>query len=587
MRPISIPLFARTLRDTLTGTAHTDELHLDALRWLPTALFFACIAFYGIYLSVMQAQWVWSGEMWAEMATNYFVNANAPSLVANLFAIDAGYVPLPQRLLAWMGHLLRLPAAVIPFFYTWSAILITGALVATFCLRPFRALVKSDWSRFFVAISVLLVADFETRTFINFTYFIAFFVAIVSALAIVNRSSDVPWWAWCIPVLMVSKPALLAVLPTMVMAALVCQERFRRVVYVTVFLCSVHLLVMIFGLPSNPVAGATEHGLLEKLLATAQYFIGFAGAFFVGKNVSQNLVNPLASGLIFLALCAFAVYAKRSRANALILVGTSLLFLNVLLNAFAMADSWNEDMHRLAGTPVYRHIIVGYFGVILVVVALSELLSEHPWARAISRRLSMGPILYLLWFVLSGWLASANTLNRAPGVPAIFNSQWQLMSETIDGGEPVCVPVDPIGWIFERNCQMLNIDVSWGKTYKFERLPTTGERGTLAVTPLPVPPHVDLMSLAVLAKPPTHEPLLATAKAVFHMKDGSTRYLRGARQLRAAGGLIHFTGKGVIPFADIQAVALEFDTPVELAYVIEAAASKPAIIWMGQVRPAE
>ncbi|NKC48732.1 hypothetical protein HED54_12175 [Ochrobactrum anthropi ATCC 49188] len=62
------------------------------------------------------------GGMWAEMATNYYPNANASSFVQKLLSTDAGYIPAPQRLIALVGNQLNLPAATIPYFYTWSSI---------------------------------------------------------------------------------------------------------------------------------------------------------------------------------------------------------------------------------------------------------------------------------------------------------------------------------------------------------------------------------------------------------------------------------------------------------------------------------
>ena len=164
---------------------------------LPRRYFALCIALYVCYLLAMQPALLLDGEMWAEMATNYYANAQAPSLVARLMSTDAGYIPLPQRLLALLFHALALPASSIPYAYSWTAILLTAAMVGSFCLGPFRRVVQSDGLRLLVALSVLALADYETRTFINFTYFAAFFILILSALALVSDKMDAPpGWAW-------------------------------------------------------------------------------------------------------------------------------------------------------------------------------------------------------------------------------------------------------------------------------------------------------------------------------------------------------------------------------------------------------
>jgi hypothetical protein len=153
------------------------------------------------YLLWLQPDWISSGEMYAEMATNYFRYAQSPDLLVKLFALDAGYIPLPQRLIAALVNLLGFKAAAVPYIYTWLAILLPAFMVGVFCSPVFRPLVRSDAARFIIALIILAVADFETRTFVNFTYFGIFFCAIVAALALMPEADDAPWWAWGTPLL--------------------------------------------------------------------------------------------------------------------------------------------------------------------------------------------------------------------------------------------------------------------------------------------------------------------------------------------------------------------------------------------------
>lgn len=210
----------------------------------PFSLFLLCIVSYCLYLILMQPSWVLGGEMWAEMGSNYFPAASSPSILVKLFTTDAGYIPLPQRILAACGDLLNFSASSIAYFYTWSAIVLTGAMIGVFCLKPFRLLVSNDFLRFFSAITILLIADFETRTFINFTYFSAFFIAILTALALVDRSRDVPWWAWFIPIMILSKPTVLSVLPAMIVVAYVSKARFRLITALAVLFCFGQMIQM-------------------------------------------------------------------------------------------------------------------------------------------------------------------------------------------------------------------------------------------------------------------------------------------------------------------------------------------------------
>lgn len=529
----------------------------------------------------MQSAWILSGEMWAEMATNYFSNANAPSLSQRLLSTDAGYIPLPQRIIALLGNALDLPASSVPYFYTWSAILLTGIMVGAFCLRQFRVLVKSDVLRFLAAISILIVADFETRTFVNFTYFAAFFTGIVTALALADDSTEVPRWAWLIPILMVSKPAVLSVLPAMVLVATVSKPRFRLITLAVIFLCMAQVIRMAFSHTEGAFATANEFGVAAKLYAAIKYFVGFAGAYLAGKAVSPELYRPIWFGVPVLAACVFVVFKRRANSSALIFVGLSLLFFNVALNTFALSDSWNIDMARLQGAPLYRHIIVGFFGVVMVVVGLASIIGDRSRVSSYAVVNNLGPVLFAVWFTISGWLSFAGGINRTPGSPALHNSQWQGMAHAIDSKEPICVPVDPLGWVYQRNCSQLNPDINWEKEFKFDSLATDGYSSSLTISPPSSASDKNLFSIAALVKPNTLHMAFVDAKAVVNMKDGTSKYLVGGRQLSASGGLLMLTIKGVIPIKDIHSVTLVFGGPIELGFVANDPSSAPGILWMG------
>lgn len=545
---------------------------------LPNLLFLLSIVFYCLYLLLLQPGWVLSGEMWAEMATNYYPISTSPSIIVKLFSTDAGYIPLPQRLLAALGYSFGLPASTIPYFYTWSAIILTGAMVSSFCLKPFRVLVKNDFLRLFTALAVLLVADFETRTFINFTYFGAFFVAIISAQALVEKSNQVSWWAWFIPVIMVSKPALLTVLPAMVLAALVSKSRFKKITLFVVLLCLVQVITMSNSHTSGVFAATNNFTVFEKLYASIKYFIGFLGLFFSGRDNSAE--HSVLIGLGISLFCMIVLFKRSNNASALILVGLSLLFSNVLINSFTLSDSWNLDMARLAGLQLYRHTIVCFFGVVLIVVGIvCAFLSENNERTKFIK--VMPPFLFLIWFYFSGWFAIMGLINRSPASPVINNSQWQKMAYIIDSGMPVCVPIDPLGWLFGRNCVQLNSDINLGKPYSYKNSSMDEQSNAVAIVPPPIILNKNLISLAVLAKPRMQTPRYIDAKAIIEMNDGSTKHMYGNRKLPASGGLFMFAANDTIPTSGIRSVILKFSVPVDIAYNTNEPNETPAVLWLG------
>ena len=584
-RMISCP---RAVRDWLLRSDPTVEDAACTSQRRPLLFFVFCLLAYGVYLVAMQPGWVLGGEIWAEAGTNYFPNAGSPSLAVRFLSTDAGYIPLPQRILAYAGHALNLPARSIPYYYTWSAILITGAMVAAFCLRPFRVLVKNDFLRLFTAIAVLLVADFQTRTFINFTYFATFFIAIVSALALADMRSEVPRWAWSIPVLMISKPAVLSALPAMILAALVSRNRFRLIALAAT-LTGVAQVVQMMIIYPNSFFIWHKYSTAQKVVASIEYFFGFLGSFFLGRGIDREWLDPVMSigvGIGLLCACFVTVLKKRNNACALILIGLVLVYFNLLLNSFALSAKWNVDnMKLIVEEPLWRYNIGVYFGVVLVVVGWIAAVAEAPvssrsWQKAIA------PALFLSWFLGSGWCAASRALNSTPDFPVLNSSQWQFMAEAIDSGQAVCVPVDPIDMMFERDCRQLNSQVGgfqWPTVFNFQGLSARDGGSEITLEPPPSTLGRKLISLALVLKPEAGQSVMLHAKAALMLKDGTVRYLAGFRQLQPSGGLVMVAGNGTTPVDEIQAVTFQFSTPVELGYSENWGGYQhvPVVFWMG------
>ncbi len=561
-----------------------DDLNDEPLKHnetRPTLFFLTCILFYSLYLSVMQPEWVLAGGMWAEMATNYYVSANYPSLLVNLFATDAGYIPLPQRIIAYIGSSLSLPATAIPYYYTWSGILITASMVGAFCLSPFRLLIRSDHLRLLTSISILLVADFETRTFINFTYFSAFFVAIITALALVQKNEQCPWWAWLIPILMISKPAVLSTFPAMILVALVSKSRFRLITISVVLLCIAQFVNIYISHSAGGFSTVQTFSTTEKIIATGKFFLGLLGVFSTGTHTAPEFYRPIWLGVFALLLTVLIIGKKRTNASALILTGLSMLFFNVLLNAFALSDAWNIRMENLLSVPLYRHIAVGYFGVILVMTGMIGACVRLGKLNRSALAPALAPLLFLLWFFYSGWFTFASKINQAPTFPTIHNSQWQEMAPAIASSDSICIPIDPLGWIFSKNCSNLTPEVSFGSPIEYRPLVRQKEHFSIVITPPASIANKNLTSLAILAQPSTTSNALVQGEAVLNMKDGSTKYLSGTRQLNTSGSLLVFTKRGTTAISDIKYITLQFDTPVNIGFVSGEASDHPRIIWMG------
>lgn len=568
-------LFSR-LRNTIVGTEEIDS----SIGGGNSKLFFLLLlTFYILYLSLFQSKWVFSGEMWAEMATNYFTNSLAPQLHVRLFSTDAGYIPLPQRIIATFGSSLALPARAIPYYYTWAGIVGTGLLVGSFCLAEFRSLVRSDGLRFAVALAILLPVDFETRTFINFTYFGAFFCAVVTALAYVERTRTIPAWSWFVPFLMISKPALLAVLPAMIIVSITSGTRFRAITITTLFFCAAQFMQIWLSHSGGQFSAANHFSFYEKIDASVRYTLGISGAFLLGLVLSGEYYKPVMLGSLLLALSTLVLLFNRSRSSALILVGLCLISFNVVLNCFALPDAWNSNMSMVQNVPVYRHIQVALFGEVLLVVGLIEA-SCGRFFGYYSRRFSSvaGLTLFTLWFVFSGWLPFSGRINRLPESPALGNSQWSALSSKIDAPGAVCVPIDPYGWYFTRGCGFLNADPA-SRISPF----TYGSVRFSGISSVTFEAHVvetgkHLISISFPARSHSAAGVSMTGTANVISNGVVVGTLSGSKYLDAGGGSVYLSTSTPIKIEREFEIRLEFNSPVDLGI---SADDKVAVTLLG------
>lgn len=574
-----ILVFMQKYRDALLGAATPTDDDTPSLSqgWLPAVYFVLSIGLYALYMILMQSDWVLSGEMWAEMATIYYPTAAANSWIEKLFATDAGYIPLPQRLLATLGWLIGLSAKTLPYFYTWSAILLSGTIVGSFCLRPFRALLASDLFRFLISLTVLLLADFESRTFINFTYFCGFFACILTALALVQRSKAVPAWAWLLPIAMMSKPAVLAALPALLIAAPLGGRRFQRIVAVCIVVVIVQLARLYLSAAAGiaaqlaPPAGFT---LVHKLGAALLYSVGLLGVFSSAQQGSPTILRPLLLGLAILLLATWVMYRRRTPANALLLAGASLLLFNMLLNSFALTFFWNINLDKLTVIPVFRHTIVALSGIVLMIAALLAAVFGRSLAGA-------GPVVFAAWIALSGWLGLSTHFNRAPDSPLLFNSHWQALASAIETSEVACVPIDPLGLVFGRHCALLNPDMNFVRTLQFQALSDVAIPTEATAAPPPSVRDKTLHAFAILVRPQAPRTVQVQGTAVIQHRDGQKRVLHGERTLHASGGLVLFTCPVGIAAADIDTVAFHFDQSLQIGFTADRPQRDPVVLWMG------
>jgi hypothetical protein len=577
-------------------------------------LFAVVVVLYPVHQLLTRGRLVLGGSMWAETGTNYYALSTSPSLTQRLFGTDAGYIPLPQRLIAFVGQELGLPAPSIPYYYTGAAFLLAGLLIGSLCLPVFRPVIASDGLRFVVALAVALVADFETRTFINFTYFAVVPLAAVTALAASRPRAVVPGWAWVLPLFMLSKPGVIAVLPAMVVVAvLVGGRRFRGITALSVVLAVVQLAQLAVSSSSGTsLLQASDQTAASKLFTAVKYTLGMLGRLAVGPDSTWGVYPWMFAGIAVLAIAAAVLVLTRARSGPLVVIGVSLVAFTMLLDAFSFPASFSRDMALLSTAGFDRRFVVAVLGVFLAGAGLLAALSDstrvtdvaHGRARAAVRRRApaLAAAVFAVWFAGTGWVGYSALVNRPFGLPVGEVSQWtELSSRLADPTEAsLCIPLDPFGWIYGRNCQVLVDDKVIPFVFGWSALPGApaasapsdgGAAGAADEDParveltLEAPRQVTsgtLVSFALMVKP---EPGTTTvrAQAFVESRDGSDSVLAAEATVSPDGGLLQFTDVPSAALEDVVSVRVVFDAPVSVGARDPLAGLQTTIVlWMGQ-----
>ena len=558
------------------------------------AFFWAVLIVYCGCMLALQTNWILSGEMWAEMATNYFANAQNPNLMIKFFSLDAGYLPLPQRLIAALLAFAGFNASAIPYLYTWIAIFLSAMLVGAFCLPVFRPLMRSDTGRFVVALMILAVPDFQTRTFVNFTYFGIFFCAILVALALLPDAEDAPRWAWAAPLLMISKPSLLIVLFAMGVAAFVAKPRLK-LVFVACFAAG---FAQLWQLAQSEARGMLSEvrladiSVTDKLWAALGYFFGLLGDYtaftefvttlLVLIHGVPSLFSAIASGVTLFAVLAALFLYRRDGSSSLVLVGLSLVFFNCLLNAFSWSAEWNIDFGRLRELVASRRVIGAYFGCVLIIAGLASVLADVA-SRWMQRwAIAQGIILVgalVAWFSLSGWAVRGITVATEPPLPSTGNSQWQNAASRIDKqNSPLCVPINPMGWFYFHDCDLLAPVPRWSGLTRFGP-PFIDSRGVQVRVPSEVK-RSRLVAIGIPLKPAATTDRSVAIRALLRTAEGRTVELNGQRTFPDGGGVVLLQGDVGDGLQDVETARITADISV-MMLVNGEGDTLPVVMWMG------
>lgn len=541
---------------------------------------------YALMAALCQREWLFDGEMYAEMATNYFLHAETSRAATILFARDAGYWPLPQRVLAGLFHALGLRAMAIPYAYTWSALLGAGLLAGSFAHPLFRPLVRCDLVRVAAALLLLLSLDFETRGFINFTYLVVVFGAALAALVVRERDPALRWWCWLLPLLVLSKPHVLIVVPLAAIAAVLGRGRGRVLMLGTVAAGLLQAAVLLWSSAQGMMSevGAPGVSLLSKLRNGMVFGFGLAGGDIVGPAAFRPgmATTLLVAGLAVTLFTLLAWWRSRAGGAALMLAGLGLMVGTGLLNALTLSTMWNGSLDQLNQAGIFRYKVTAIAGAFLFVAGAVDLVAG--WLAPVLLRRPSGaavavvrvlPILLLsAWVVLTGSSFYPQLITEPTRFPLAGAGQWQRAAALVDAPDAAaCVPLNPLGWTFPKRCiQLLPLTPPTAEI-------AFGPEAAVAVeAPAAIAPF-QLLAVAVAVRPAGTAFRTARLRASVEHADGTSTFA-GDVALRPDGAQVLLSGTG--PVRGVRAIRLQTDTDLVLLANPAEAGPRPSVAWMGR-----
>lgn len=529
---------------------------------LKTNYLFILSFLFGTILNFIKfPNYVFGGQMWAEMGTNYFPNSLSQDLNTKFFATDAGYIPFLTRWIAAAYSYLDAPSITIPYVYTFIAIFLSAILTSLFINPVFRPVIHSDKVRFLVCICVAVCADFETRTFVNFPYILSFYI--IACLVLISKDGFETNFFLVLPILMVSKPLLMALIPVFfVIVAPWIKRRHSGAIILTTFVASFGIIQTLTLLNSSNL-GVLEQNIrptfFETLTSALGYFVGFLAkpvAILVNLTVAEHVI--LGSLFLFLLACFVKIFWQQRGSSVVIILASVFSF--TLLNSGVMSDTFNTGFQLLANpTPVFRYTIPAIGGLFLLGgVVLDQIISSEQ--KQFQFRHGNNLIVFL-----SVLLVSNLGLKQVyePISPTLYSSNWKEYSSAIDSDLAICVPVNPNGWTYGRGCSVIAQGVTWpvpeGLTKSslkpFKKYPLKLES---------ISGFDNLMAIGILVAPALNKSIKLSITVHAEFVNGMSEMMTETNEVNGTGSLVNVQFTSPLKIKDVAKISISFSSSIDL-----------------------
>ena len=396
-------------------------------------------------------------EPFAEIVTNYFVNATTMKTINALFSTDAGYLSLYSRLITLIvikGF--RMSPQISVILMQNFAILLMLFINSLFILNNYKKY-GNIFFRFTVSLilgSFSIFPFFETHVFVDLPYFNLVAIILISLLDFESLSKKkFILLMISVPILCFSKSYFLLFLPISVLISIIFWKKIYRRQKIYLFLLGLsalfQVMYMYFNKDGWKVYSNSDVNLNFIDIVNNIFYPIFQNVryLFYPNITSSNILNM---NLIFSIITILGIisgiyylYRYRNKESIISIALIMITFGATLLNIVSKISNDKISWESTAGIIENRHsffilIPIIFFGILFIYNYLKEEKNERKKSRIYTL---IGLLLFIRFLVFD------NTM--LPNVRESY-SDWKIYSKFYNENEYL-IPVEPSLWSTSKN----------------------------------------------------------------------------------------------------------------------------------------
>ena len=362
-------------------------------------LYFVTVILMYLLLTIKSPGMTVFTEPFAEIVTNYFVNATTMKTINALFSTDAGYLPLYSRLITLIvikGF--RMSPQITVILMQNFAILLMLFINSLFILNNYKKY-GNIFFRFTVSLilgSFSIFPFFETHVFVDLPYFNLVAIILISLLDFETLSKKkFILLMISVPILCFSKSYFLLFLPISVLISIIFWKKIskRQKIYLCILGSSAlfQIIYMYFNKNVWPTPDSEINNFIDvvnNILYSVSQNVGYL--FYPNIVFGSNILN---ANLIFLIITILGIisgiyylYRYKNKESiisvALIMIAFGSALLNIISKISINRISWESTIGSDTGRHSFFILIpIMFFGILFIYNYLKEEKDERKKSR--------------------------------------------------------------------------------------------------------------------------------------------------------------------------------------------------------------